>query len=128
MAGNTHIKPVPSLEPFASPDHLDLELQSFLEDASCRLCEWFSKAGQTGPLPGLSVIPEVAPKLNGLSKESLLDDLQLVMDGAYQPSHPGSLAHLDPPPLKASIVAELIGAFLAFLYYKHLKHSIQMRS
>ncbi len=112
MAGNTHIKPDASLEPFASPDHLDLELQSFLEEACSRLCVWLAKAGQSGPLPSLSVMPEVAPALEGLSKESLLDDLQLVMEGAYQPSHPGSLAHLDPPPLTASIVADLICAGL----------------
>jgi len=42
----------------------------------------------------------------------LLDDLQLVMDGAYRPSHPGALAHLDPPPLTASIAADLICAGL----------------
>ena len=112
MEGNRDIKQVSSLEPFASPDHLDLELQSFLEEASLRLCEWFAKAGQSGPLPSLSVMPEVAPSLEGLSKESLLDDLQLVMEGAYQPSHPGALAHLDPPPLTASIVADLICAGL----------------
>ena len=44
--------------------------------------------------------------------QSLLDDLQTVMDGAFQPSHPGSLAHLDPPPLTASIAADLICAGL----------------
>ena len=33
------------------------------------------------------------------------------MDGAYQP-HPGALAHLDPPPLTASIAAELVCAGL----------------
>lgn len=34
------------------------------------------------------------------------------MDGAYQPSHPGALAHLDPPANTASIAAELICAGL----------------
>ena len=69
MAGNTHIKKVSSLEPFASPDHFDEELQSFLEEASARLCKWFANAGQGGPLPALSVMPEVAPAIDGLSKE-----------------------------------------------------------
>ena len=112
MAGKKDIKPVPSLEPFASPDQLDLELQSFLEEACSRLCKWFANAGQTGPLPSSGVMPEVTPSVMGGKKESLLADLQLVMDGAYQPSHPGSLAHLDPPPLTASIVADLICAGL----------------
>jgi glutamate/tyrosine decarboxylase-like PLP-dependent enzyme len=34
------------------------------------------------------------------------------MDGAYNPGHPGALAHLDPPPLAASIVGDLICAGL----------------
>jgi len=34
------------------------------------------------------------------------------MNGSYRPCHPGSLAHLDPPPLSASIVGELICAGL----------------
>ena len=112
MAGNTHIKPVSSLDLFASPDQLDLELKSFLEEASLRLCKWLANAGHSGPLPTLTVMPEVAPNLEGLSRDVLLNDLQLVMDGSYQPSHPGSLAHLDPPPLTASIVADLICAGL----------------
>ena len=57
-------------------------------------------------------LPDVAPGLDGASVESLLSDLQQVMDGAYQPSHPGALAHLDPPPLTASIAAELVCAGL----------------
>jgi sulfinoalanine decarboxylase len=42
----------------------------------------------------------------------LLADLQLVMDGAYNPCHPGAMAHLDPPPLTASVAADLICAGL----------------
>ena len=57
-------------------------------------------------------LPEVAPGLEGAGVESLLSDLQQVMDGAYQPSHPGALAHLDPPPLTASIAAEMVCAGL----------------
>ena len=57
-------------------------------------------------------LPDVAPGAEGASVQSLLTDLQQVMDGAYQPSHPGALAHLDPPPLTASIAAELVCAGL----------------
>ncbi len=112
MAGNRYRNPASSLEPFASPNHLDIELQKFLQDACSLLCEWLAKAGQTGPLPSLSVLPEVAPLFEGLSSESLLEDLSLIMEGSYQPSHPGSLAHLDPPPLTGSVVADLICAGL----------------
>ncbi len=100
------------MEPFASPHYLDPQLQCFLEEASFRLCKWFSKAGTTGPLPAACLLPEIEPLIDGLPAQALLDDLQLIMDGAYQPSHPGALAHLDPPPLTASIVADLICAGL----------------
>ncbi|MDP6192856.1 MAG: aspartate aminotransferase family protein [Prochlorococcus sp.] len=113
MAGTSQISPAVSLAPFASPDHFDPQLQAFLEQASARLCDWLGSASHRGPLPALSVLPEVAPpSRHGLSSDALLEDLQLVMEGAFQPSHPGALAHLDPPPLTASIAADLICAGL----------------
>ena len=112
MAGNPQMRPIGALPFFASPDQLDPQLQLFLEDASTRLCKWLGDASNRGPLPSLSVLPGIAPSQYGLSSESLLEDLQLVMDGAYQPSHPGALAHLDPPPLTGSIIADLICAGL----------------
>jgi sulfinoalanine decarboxylase len=60
----------------------------------------------------LSVLPPVEPEDHGLAPEMLLADLQLVMDGAFNPNHPGALAHLDPPPLPASVAADLICAGL----------------
>ncbi|MGC6482305.1 MAG: pyridoxal phosphate-dependent decarboxylase family protein [Synechococcus sp.] len=100
------------LAPFASPQGLDPNLERFLHDASTQLCRWLGEASTGAPLPNLSVLPAVAPEPTGLGMERLLEDLQHVMDGAFQPSHPGSLAHLDPPPLTASIAADLICAGL----------------
>ena len=110
MVDNLYISPAPVLEPFASPDHLDPKLQSFLEDACLRLCSWFANAGKIGPLPELDILPAISPEPQGLSSQQLLDDLQLIMDGSYQPSHPVALAHLDPPPLTTSVVADLVCA------------------
>ena len=98
--------------PFAAPDSEDPALQQFLEQASAQLCGWLASASQRPPLPGLSVMPAVEPQQRPQPAGQLLSDLQLVMDGAYNPSHPGALAHLDPPPLAASIVGDLIGAGL----------------
>ena len=98
--------------PFAAPDQPDAELQAFLEQASARLCHWLGSAASRPPLPGLSVMPPVEPQSRGLGIDQLLADLDLVMDGAYNPGHPGALAHLDPPPLAASIVGDLICAGL----------------
>lgn len=98
--------------PFAAPDSHDAALQQLLEQASAQLCAWLASASQRPPLPGLSVMPAVEPLHQPQGAAQLLSDLQLVMDGAYNPGHPGALAHLDPPPLAASIVGELIGAGL----------------
>jgi len=57
-------------------------------------------------------MPVIEPEGVGLSPDRLLADLQMVMEGAYNPSHPGALAHLDPPPLVAGLAAELICAGL----------------
>ena len=99
-----------SLAPFASPDTFDPALRNFLYQACDLLCDWFASAAEFSPLPNVHNQPEVAPPNLGRNIPQLLSDLQVVMGGAFQPSHPGSLAHLDPPPLTASIAAELICA------------------
>ena len=74
---------------FPHPGQLDPELASFLQSASDQLCRWWAYADERSPLPLLSVLPEVSPEVNGLSAAGLLEDLQLVMDGAFNPLHPG---------------------------------------
>jgi len=97
---------------FPDPATADPALAAFLAQAADQLCRWWASSAQRSPLPPLSVLPEVAPGRDGLGPQALLDDLQLVMDGAYNPCHPGALAHLDPPPLTASVVADLVVAGL----------------
>ena len=96
------------MEFFASPDHPDPEFNSFLNESCNYLSEWIASTNERGLSPSTVDIPDISPAINGLSVTELLDDIQLLMNGAYHPSHPGALAHLDPPPLTASIVAELI--------------------
>jgi len=100
------------LDPFASPHNLDRQLHSFLGEASSSLCDWLAESGSQGPLPDSFDLPEVPPGKKGVSSKVLLKELQLLMNGSFRPSHPGALAHLDPPPLSASIVGELICAGL----------------
>ncbi|MEB3173287.1 MAG: aminotransferase class V-fold PLP-dependent enzyme [Cyanobacteriota bacterium] len=102
---------IPAL-PFASPEQLDPRLQELLAGASAQLGRWLASASSRSPLPQLALIPDAHPGTDGLEPLQLLSDLQLVMDGAYNPNHPGALAHLDPPPLLASIAAELVCAGL----------------
>ena len=100
------------MDPFASPHNLDRNLKSLLEEASCNLCEWLADSGNRGPIPDSFNLPDISPRKEGASNKVLLKELQLLMDGAYRPSHPGALAHLDPPPLSVSIIGELICAGL----------------
>ena len=100
------------MDPFASPHNLDKELQSLLGEASSNLCDWFAESGTHGPLPDSVELPQISPSKEGVSNKVLLKELQILMNGAYRPTHPGALAHLDPPPLSASIVGELICAGL----------------
>jgi L-2,4-diaminobutyrate decarboxylase len=112
------LAPAPSAQratpplPFAAADRQDDALLQLLEQASERLCRWMGSAARRPPLPGISLMPAIEPQRLGLAPEALLADLDLLMDGAYNPGHPGALAHLDPPPLAASIVGDLICAGL----------------
>ena len=100
------------LAPFAAPYATDPVLQDFLHRTADLLCAWIGSAEQHSPLPLMRPQPSIAPNAEAADLDALLHDLQVVMDGAFQPSHPGSLAHLDPPPLTASIAAELVCAGL----------------
>ena len=100
------------MDHFASPHKLDRELHSFLSEASSDLCHWIADSGSQVPMPDSFDLPETSPDEKGASNEVLLNDLKLLMSGSYRPSHPRALAHLDPPPLSASIVGELICAGL----------------
>ncbi len=97
---------------FPSPNEFDPRFKLFLDRASEKICNWFSKANQYGPFRTVNELYDVAPKEQGLNQNELLNDIQFIIDSAYQPSHPGSLAHLDPPPLTSSIIGDLVCASL----------------
>ena len=75
--------------------------------------EWWQEEARTrSPLPGPVTLPPVAPAPWGLDATSLMEDLDPVVRGSYNPWHPGAMAHLDPPPNPASVVGELVCAWL----------------
>jgi sulfinoalanine decarboxylase len=106
------------LAAFPAPDQFDPVLAHFLEKASQQLAQWLGSAALRSPLPAFAALAAAAAPAQleldwaGLGPAALLADLQQVMEGAYNPNHPGALAHLDPPPLAASIAAELVCAGL----------------
>ena len=88
------------------------KLISLLNRASQTLCDWFSKADKNGPLPLDESFNCIMPAEDGNSEEDLFSDIESLLNNSFNPVHPGSLAHLDPPPLIFSILGDLIAAGL----------------
>jgi len=87
-------------------------LITLLNRATQILCDWFSKADKYGPLPFDENFKCLMPDEDGNSTEDLFSDIQSLLNNSFNPVHPGSLAHLDPPPLIFSILGDLIAAGL----------------
>ena len=87
-------------------------LITLLNRTSQILCEWFSKAEKYGPLPFDENFECIMPDEDGKSTEDLFYEIKVLLDNSFNPVHPGSLAHLDPPPLIFSILGDLIAAGL----------------
>jgi len=87
-------------------------LIKLLNRATQILCDWFSKADKYGPLPFDENFKCTLPEEDGNSTEDLFSEIQSLLNNSFNPVHPGSLAHLDPPPLIFSILGDLIAAGL----------------
>ena len=88
------------------------KLINLLNKASQTLCDWFSKADKNGPLPFDENFKCNMPEEVGNSAEVLFSEIESLLNNSFNPVHPGSLAHLDPPPLIYSILGDLIAAGL----------------
>ena len=87
-------------------------LITLLNRTSQILCEWFSKAEKYGPLPFDENFKCIMPDEDSNSTEDLFTEIKVLLNNSFNPVHPGSLAHLDPPPLIFSILGDLIAAGL----------------
>lgn len=85
---------------------------ALIREAVTWLERWHGEARTRSPLPGPVTLPPVAPAPWGLDAASLMADLDPLVRGSYNPWHPGAMAHLDPPPNPASVVGELVCAWL----------------
>jgi glutamate/tyrosine decarboxylase-like PLP-dependent enzyme len=87
-------------------------LITLLNRASQILCKWFSNAEKYGPHPFDEDFKCIMPGEEGDSAEDLFSEIESLLTNSFNPVHPGSLAHLDPPPLIFSILGDLIAAGL----------------
>ena len=85
---------------------------TLLNRATQILCDWFSNAEKYGPLTFDENFKCLMPDEYGNSTEDLFSEIQSLLNNSFNPVHPGSLAHLDPPPLIFSILGDLIAAGL----------------
>ena len=76
------------------------------------ICKWFSDADKLGPMPIDSNFECSVPGEYGKSIDVLFSEIESLIYSSFNPVHPGSLAHLDPPPLIISILGDLIAAGL----------------
>ena len=87
-------------------------LTSLLNRATQILCNWFSNTEKYGPLSFDENFKCIMPEQVGNSSEDLFSEIESLLNSSFNPVHPGSLAHLDPPPLIFSILGDLIAAGL----------------
>ncbi len=87
-------------------------LIALLNKTSQIICKWFSNAEKSGPLPMDINFKCTIPDEFGKSSDVLLSEIESLIYSSFNPVHPGSLAHLDPPPLIISILGDLIAAGL----------------
>ena len=88
------------------------ELFDLLRKTSELLCKWYSDTKRLSPLPFNNEFKVTYPQENGSDVNNLLSEIENLIYTSFCPSHPGSLAHLDPPPLTISIIGDLIASGL----------------
>ena len=87
-------------------------LITLVNETSKIICKWFSEAEQLGPLPIDIDFKTSIPDEFGKSTDVLFSEIENLIYSSFNPVNPGSLAHLDPPPLMISILGDLIAAGL----------------
>ena len=88
------------------------QLLDLLRKTSELLCKWYSDTNKRSPLPLNNDFKVTYPLKNGSDVNNLFSEIEKLMYTSFCPSHPGSLAHLDPPPLTISIIGDLIASGL----------------
>ena len=85
---------------------------AILNKTSEIICKWFSDSERIGPSPIDINFKCSLPDEFGNSTEVLFSEIESLIYSSFNPVHPGSLAHLDPPPLVISILGDLVAAGL----------------
>ena len=98
--------------PFPTYSGNNESLLNLLNKTSNIICKWFSNAENLGPVPIDSNFKCSYPDEFGNTSDVLFSEIESLIYSSFNPVHPGSIAHLDPPPLVISILGDLIAAGL----------------
>ena len=101
-----------NLNYFPSINGNNEELLNLLLKTSELLCKWYSDTDKGSPLPFNKKFRVSYPQKYGSNINNLLVEIEDLIYASFCPSHPGSLANLDPPPLTISIIGDLIASGL----------------
>ena len=101
-----------NLNYFPSINGNNEELLNLLLKTSELLCKWYSDTDKGSPLPFNKKFRVSYPQKFGSNINNLLVEIEDLIYTSFCPSHPGSLANLDPPPLTISIIGDLIASGL----------------
>ena len=88
------------------------DLFNLINKTSKIICSRFSNAEKLGPLPIEGNFICSVPDEKGNSSDILFSEIENLLYSSFNPVNPGSLAHLDPPPLSISIIGDIIAASL----------------
>ena len=97
---------------FPSPSGNNNELSLLIDSTSKILVNWFSQTNKSNPFPDGRKFNCTLPDEFGADKDILFREIKSLIETSFNPSHPGSLAHLDPQPLSISIIGDLISGSL----------------
>ena len=97
-----------------------------LNKTSQIICNWFSDAKKLGPLPIDINFKCTLPDEFGNSTDVLFSEIESLIYSSFNPVHPGSLAHLDPPPLVISILGDLIFLQKSIIFTNKISSKIKI--
>tara|TARA_Y100001970_G_C14258191_1_gene877214 strand:+ start:10312 stop:11712 length:1401 start_codon:yes stop_codon:yes gene_type:complete len=112
MNEDLNINKYPQNNFFANPNEHDKEFFGFFQSAFKLLEDWINSSQINPPVPLNNSFKFSPPLAQGVTNDDLIDDFREIILNSYNPYNPGSIAHLDPPALKASIISDFIAAGL----------------
>ncbi|NGP90187.1 pyridoxal phosphate-dependent decarboxylase family protein [Fodinibius halophilus] len=96
---------------FINPSGTNKEgIENFISKALHRIISVISSSETRSPLPGEIDIPNQPIPEESIGDEQLIDHLETLLLSSINPSHPGWLPHMDPPPTTASLIADFATA------------------